>query len=193
MHDMNFFAPMLAKGAPKKHGFLLKFAIGLITISILAAPISLFAFTYVSNSRIAEIKEVLSKPENVAIMSELQRKENRLAAFNTLIPQLSGRDNALQSVEWFNEELFQIAIDCFPKQARMITFNLLPMADSKDSSVMNAIEINGIASDKPAVAELEYNLRKVGRFEDIIVSTIEEKDGILSYSVKFSVKEGGAR
>lgn len=54
------------------------------------------------------------------------------------------------------------------------------------------MELSGSASNKPAIAELEHNIRDTDRFESLYVQTISNQDNTYSFKMEFNLKGVGA-
>lgn len=191
MRDMNFFIPLKASQSGLEKGFILKTIIVIILLSMITIPIGLFAYTLKMNASMEVIKEVLSRPDNVSSLETLKTKNQMIYDLNIALENLKDKNQLIKSKEWFTEELLQIVIDTLPKQIRISSFSLSDNPSLKDAAITShGFAIMGVAQDKPAIAELEYNLRQTNRFKDIIVSEIKKVEGLVSFDIKFNVKDG---
>lgn len=193
MYDMNFFTPFQNGRKPKQKGGWIKVITFLLVVLLIAAPMTMFIMLSKVNNDISNIQGVLRLPKNKALINELETKiesvNNTELTFNTLQKQAK----YVNTENWLNEELLRIVIDTMPKQVRFTSLELTQFDPKiEGAAVMNGFSITGVAGDKPAIAEIEYNLRNTGLFDNIFVFTIVDSEGNLQFDLQFSVK-GGAK
>lgn len=191
MYDMNFFAPFQGGRKPKHKGSWIKVVIILLFIILIAAPSTYYILISKLNNDIEDIQGVLRLPKNEALIKELEAKTNLVATAEAAYNALLEKEKMINTEDWFSEELLRIVVDSMPKQVRLTGMSLTQTEPSEEGgSIRNGFNITGVAADKPAVAEMEYNLRNTGLFLDIFVFTIVDEEGTLQFDLQFSVKDG---
>lgn len=191
MNDMNFFAPFQTgkkkrhKGANAKLLSAIPMMISIVAvIFIVAAPIACFSYELILNKEIAAIQEKISAPENAVTLQRIEEKKARLEAINQSVPELLNKDKVLASAEWITEDTMQVIKDTIPKQ---ITMDVMALSGTE-------VKIDGTAVDKPAIAEMEYSLRKSGLSDNFLVSTIiKDESGLFKYSITFTPINSNAK
>lgn len=184
MNDMNFFAPFLATMKKSHKGMVPKIFLLLLVVVMVVAPIAGFGYELYIKSEISKIQAVLDVPANKAIIDKLDAMQTRLNVINQSIPELKKKDQALKSTEVITENSIQVIINALPKQVVFTSLNM----KSSDISVM------GTATDKPAIAEMEYNLRQTGLTENLLISDITKNDGgLFDFSINFKLKDVKAK
>lgn len=180
MNDMNFFAPLQISKEHGHKGKIMPVILIAVLILIVAAPILGFGYEFILNSRIASVQKTLNAPENKATLDNLDALQVRVNTIKQSLPDIQKKDALLGSAEWLTEKTLQVLVDTVPKQ---VTMNIMTMADG-------TVQLDGTAVDKPAIAEMEYNLRKSGIADAIMVSYITKNEGgAFSYAINFTVKD----
>ncbi len=180
MNDMNFFAPLQTRKDKHSHSKIAPILLIGLLILIIAAPLAAFGYEMILTAQIASIQHTIDLPENRAVLEKLDALQARLDAITKSLPDLGRKDKLLGTTEWVTENTMQVIIDTVPKQ---VSANIMTMADG-------SVQIDGISVDKPAIAEMEYNLRKSGLAESVFVSHITAMDGgSYAYSINFIVKD----
>lgn len=184
MNDMNFFAPFIAGKRKSRKGLALEIFLGLLVVILVGSPLVGFGYEFYLNSKIDNIQKILDVPANKAIITKLDAMQVRLDLINKSIPELNKKDQALKSTELITENSLQTIINALPKQVLFNSMNL----NGEETS------ITGSASDKPAIAEMEYNLRQTGLVDELLVSNITKNDGgWFDFSVNFKLKDVKAK
>lgn len=191
MHDMNFFEPFQSKGKKFKKNSLLKVVIAAILISLILIPAGLYITLIQYKSELDEKKSVLQIPENMKLLNEVKIKQDKVDSFQVAFTQLKLKYAWIQSEKWFDEELMQVIVDTLPKQIQLtdLVFATTRPVDSSAPGI-HSFKIFGVSADKPAIAELEYNLRQTDRFVALFVSIIEMDGGLMRFDLEFTVKDG---
>lgn len=181
---MNFFAPFLAGRKKSRKGLVSEIFLIILVIILVVSPIAGFGYELYMNSENSKIQAVLDMPANKAIIEKLDAMQARLALINQSIPELKKKDQALKSTELITENSIQVIINALPKQVQFTTMNII----GSDTSIM------GTAIDKPAIAEMEYNLRQTGLVEELLISDIAKNDaGLFDFSINFKLKDVKAK
>lgn len=180
MNDMNFFAPLQVAHNKRKSGSVTTFLLVFLIILLVIAPVGGFAYEWFLNSQIITAQATLNAPENQSTLAKLDALQSQLDTITQSIPELQKKDSLLMKTEWVTEQTLQVIVDTIPKQ---ISANIVSLNE-------RSVQIDGVSADKPAIAEMEYNLRKSDVADSIIVSHITKaEDGSYSYAINFTVKD----
>lgn len=180
MKDMNFFSefhPSRGKRTSQNIGIVI---LTLLAVLLILVPVACYAQEMMLKVKAEKMQTVLSAPENKAALEQLQLLKDKLAAINKAEPELSSCDQILAASEWITEDSLRLIIDAIPKQ---ISANIMAMADG-------SVQINGVSVDKPAIAELEYNLRTSGVSDSIHIFDITlNESGRYAFNMNFMAKD----
>jgi len=181
MRDFNFFEYFEQKGKQQK-GRRVSYPILLLVIVVAATAWPLTNIVRIHwMQRTAENRQhQLETDERYPLLTEvdelhaeLEEERNRLAELENAAEQIKNR-------EIIDEQLlFTIA-------------SSMPADTSLSSLTINQSEVRmtGNALSKPAIAELEHNLRRTGQFEEIFVPSISENDGEWQFQIAYQVAGG---
>ena len=181
MRDFNFFEHHLKKTKRKeKRHYMIFGTTVLLIIVIVAFPITNFVLSQGLKKDIAHMKSVIEAPENQEKIKRVDEKKILVEEFNKQLPLLENSHVAIQQTKYIDDYLIQDINDAIPRNM------------SFQSLTINAGSINvmGQAKDRSAVAEFEYNLRALDKFDDLFVPSITlREDGNVDFSMGFKVKD----
>lgn len=182
MYDLNFFESFSPKG---KHTASL-FRSNMILIGILAAILAIWpifnqAYSYKLEGDIAKLQAEVEKSEKYKLIEQTAALREYILERGNQLKVLQRKDKELQADEWLNEAFLYNLMSTAPKDLR---FEKLAITPEK------TISIEGAASNKPAIAELERSLRSSGRFSILHVQTIDRKEGTYQFVMNLELKGG---
>lgn len=184
MRDMNFFSPFLETKKTKTSRVNYKVLAVVVAIILVMTPISLFGYQMLLSQQIASEEKLLNAPENIETVSRIETKKEQLSVAQTSVVELQKKDTLLASSEVTSERSLQVIVDTLPKQVKLDSL-LIMGAD---------IGMQGTAVDRPAVAELAYNIRSSGLSEGLVLPTITQNvSGGFDFSLNFKLKAVSAQ
>lgn len=179
MKDMNFFAPFQVGSTSKRIKVSYKAMIAGVVVILVATPTILFAYQFLLNTQIAKEEQLLNAPENIKTVSRIETKKQQLGVAQQSISELGKKDLLLASSEVTTEKSMQVILDTLPKQIKLDTLMMMG----------SDISMQGTAVDRPAIAELAYNIRSSGLVEGLTIPTITKNvGGGFDFSANFKLK-----
>lgn len=184
MHDLNFFEPYLTKGRQQQSASTFHSGRLIVVLLVVLAAWPLFNFGYgmwLKHEAVSLQAEVMND-ENYPLLEEADAQKQYIAQLQNQLAALNATDKALKDGEWLNEPFLFSLLSTVPKDLKMEQVSVLPE---------KKIQVNGSAAGKPAIAELERNIRDADRFESVFVQSISNKDGTYSFNMEFELKGVG--
>lgn len=159
MRDYNFFSPFLEK---KKVGFdSPKVIYG--AVFLLVAVFAWNAFTiYRMNAAIETMTAQISEKKNMENLKKFEETKRQLDVLDKYFVGISKIDGVLAPQAIIGSSYLASLNSAMPQ-------NIFLQSMKVDAS---GIELQGISSSRTAVAEYEYNLKKLDLFEEVFVSNI---------------------
>ena len=180
MQDYNFFEPF-EKGRKKPERSQVSWAkIGiLILVGVLVWPGINFVQLMLLNNQIEEMEQTLLTSPDYPRIAEVDRKLVQLADEQRLLSQMEEAGRMIDGKEVIDEQLLFTITSAMPPDTTL----------SNMSISGREISMQGEAGSKPAIAELEFNLRNTGQFESIFVPSItEDEEAGWVFNLFFAVK-----
>lgn len=175
---------MLETKAGKRHQVSLSFVAALTAVFLVAAPALLFGYNMVLEKQIQASESLLIAPESIETVSRIETKGIQLEAANKAAGELAVKDSLLTASEVISEKSLQVVVDTLPKQVRLDSLMIMG----------SDIGMQGTAVDRPAIAELAYNIRQSGLSEGIVLPTITQNvAGGFDFSLNFKLKAVSAQ
>lgn len=186
MRDYNFFEFFAEE---KKTNDLRFVYVGIITSIIVGAMVVMY-LTNVFKIRaledsIYESQLTITSTEFAAAYSEKQKDDERLKLLNSYYTSVASLNEAVAKEDYIKAELIKTISSVVPQN---VAFQNMNISD-------RTITMSGTSSTRVAIGELQYNLKELGIFKDIHVSTISSSsEDSASYSfnfnISFKLKEG---
>ncbi|MDK9712376.1 PilN domain-containing protein [Acidaminobacter sp.] len=182
MRDYNFFEPFVDRNKKNSNANYVNYPliIALLVVLIAALPVYNLIKSFMLDSEIQVLEtEVLENP-NYSLLAVADELRAGIVDGKTRLDILKSIDVALTEQEWLDESFLFSLMSTVPKDLEVKNLSL---------TIDQAIQISGSATNKPAIAELEYNLRNTGKFENLLVRNIVNTEaGFYDFSMTLSVK-----
>ena len=179
MRDFNFFEPFQQKEKKSQVKGLPFWAIALILLIIAASwPAYNFFRIYTLRSEAQTLEERLVNDPNYHKLAEVEQKEADLLSYQDMLASLELADETIRESELIDERLFFVISGTLPRDLAL---------NSMSINGRN-IQVQGFAGSKPAIAEMEFNLRNTGEFENIFVPSISENNGLFNFGMTFQIR-----
>jgi len=185
MRDYNFFESISEQ---KKTNDLKFIYVGIITVIIVGAMVvmylvNIFKIRGLENS-IYEEKQVINSSEFAKAYEQKTRGEQKLEVLNQYHSAVTSLNDVVVSEDYINTELIKKISNVVPES---ISFKSMNIAD-------RVIVMNGTSSTRVSIGELQYNLKELGIFDEVHVSTINsnEEDSAnfsFNFNISFKLKE----
>ncbi|HWQ30129.1 MAG TPA: hypothetical protein VN549_03990 [Negativicutes bacterium] len=181
MHDFNFFESIASKNKRQNasQGSYNSLMI-LLAVLVAAWPLFNLGYSYKLNRDIESLKNEVTLNQKYPLLEQAQAIRQYLEERGSQLAALKKADSEVKASEWLNEAFLY---DLLSKAPRDMRIDMLTVAPEK------AVLITGSAKNKPAIAELERRLRDCGRFRDLNVDTIDNKDGVYTFNMNLVLKD----
>lgn len=185
MRDYNFFEPYVDRN--KRGGssgpMNLPLIIALLVLLVAAVPVYNLVRSFMIDSQIKSLEtEVLTHPK-YELLAEADMLRVGIADGLSRLEVLKKMDATLTAQEWLDEPFLFSLMGTVPKD---LEFKQMALNPGKE------IQISGSSTNKPAIAELEYNLRNTQRFENLLVRSINNTEtGFYDFTMTLRVKGAG--
>ena len=179
MRDFNFFEP-LQKREKKSEVKGIPFSLIVLILILIAAswPAYNFYRVYTLRSEATALEDRLVNDPNYHKLAEVEEKEEELQQYQNMLASLIAADESIHANEVIDERLLFVVAGTLPRD---LALNSMSIND-------RSIQVQGIAGSKPAIAEMEFNLRNTGEFENIFVPSITENNGLFSFGMTFQIR-----
>ena len=181
MHDFNFFEPYLTRGRQQESASSFKY--DLLIIFLLIALTAWPAYNLVRGFQLkretASLKAEVVTNEKYALLDESKSLDQYVKKLQEQLKSVSDVDTNLKGSVWLNEPFLFSLLSTVPKDVQVEDF--LVYSDK-------LVEISGVASNKPAIAEFERNLRETDRFESLYVESMSNENGTYNFKMGFQLK-----
>ena len=181
MHDFNFFEPYLTKSRlqDSASSFKLDLLIIFLVIALTAWPAYNLVREFQLKRETAALKIEVVTNEKYSLLDESKSLDQYDKKLQEQLKSVSAVDTNLKGSVWLNEPFLFSLLSTVPKDAQVQDFEVY--ADKK-------VEISGVASNKPAIAEFEHNLRQTDRFDSLYVESISNENGTYNFKMAFQLK-----
>ena len=177
--DLNFFAPYQGQ---KKEQHNKNIYVYSVAAFLSVAIVGSFAWNtgriILLNNKIKDYNTKLEEQvvkEKLAIWEDISRKTDILSRYNEGLVDIN---NALDTRAVVSTELLNMLSSCLPSQ---VTFNSISI-DNKQ------ISIQAVSSSRPAIGELENNLRKLENIQDVYIGGISGTENY-TFDIKCVLKD----
>lgn len=177
--DLNFFAPYQGQ---KKEQHNKNIYVYSVAAFLSVAIVGSFAWNtgriILLNNKIKDYNTKLEEQvvkEKLAIWEDISRKTDILSRYNEGLVDIN---NALDTRAVVSTELLNMISSCLPSQ---VTFNSISI-DNKQ------ISIQAVSSSRPAIGELENNLRKLENIQDVYIGGISGTESY-TFDIKCVLKD----
>jgi len=182
MRDFNFFEPYLTRGKPQKDTAV-SFKLLIVVLLLLVAAWPGYNFVYgMWLDREAEaLKTEVTGSEKYPLLQQAEDEKAYISQLQTQLQGIESADTYLKDGEWLNEAFLFSLLSTVPKDVQIEDVQILEE---------KKIQLSGTASGKPAVAELETNVRNTDRFDLLYVESIINDEGTYGFKMEFVLKDG---
>ncbi|MGE4352733.1 MAG: PilN domain-containing protein [Oscillospiraceae bacterium] len=182
MRDFNFFEPYLTRGKPQSNAAIpFKLLIILLAFILAAWPLFNLGYGIWLKNEAATIKAEVMNDADYPLLSEVDNQTQALGQLQAQLTNIENADKTLKENQWLDEPFFFSLLSTVPKDVQI---------ESVSIAMDKSIGMSGIALSKPAIAELEYNIRKADRFDSLCVTSISNDEGAYSFDMTFTLKDG---
>lgn len=183
MKDFNFFSPYIED---KKKGRKRDYAIAGIFLLAVVIAVSFTTYHMVTASKmekqIAEMEAFIHDPENVKTLNEVKVKKAKLDILEEYTVIMEETKRQIEKGDRIHTAFLNAITATLPQE---LFFSMMTLSNTE-------LSIQGVSDKMIPIAELEYNLRQLDRFNDIHVSNITKNEviGKQIYSLKATLKDG---
>lgn len=185
MRDYNFFEPYVdrSRKSTSTSNFNYPLIIALLVILVAALPVFNLVRSFMLDSEIETLEaDVLNHPK-YPLLAEADMMRAGIIDGKVRLETLKKMDTVLTGQEWLDEPFLFSLMGTVPRDLEIKNMALNPGKE---------IQISGSATNKPAIAELEFNLRNTQRFENLLVRSINNTEtGFYDFTMTLRVKGVG--
>lgn len=172
--DINFFAPYQGqKKEEKNKNIYVHSIVGFLTVAILGTLIWNTANLIFLKSEIDIYEKELNKPEIQDKLKEAKELTKKIGILKRYDDSLTEVITAVKSREVVSTKILNMLSSTLPSE---VSFNSINLTNGE-------ISIQAVSSSRTAIAELQYNLKKLDNVQDVYIGAIS---GETSYT--FDVK-----
>lgn len=181
MRDFNFFESFEQK-KKRRDGPSISFPIILVLIVLAAAawPAWNFYQLYILDADINATRNQLETDPRYPLFDVVAEKQEELAAQEDILVKMNQSSEMIEEREVIDELLLFTIATAMPEDTALSSMSI----SGRD------VQMQGIASSKPAIAELEYNIRQTGQFEQIFIPSMSDNEGLWQFNMAFRIKGG---
>lgn len=185
MGDINFFEPY--KGRKKEKLNFKIYIYSSISIAMLLIIGSLFVNStriYIFDKDITEYNNKLSDPQIQEQLKEAEYINNQITILTQYNEVLTDVAISVKKRDIISDTLLNNISSTLPSE---VSFKTLDIAD-------NTITIQGVSTNRVAVAELKHNLSELSNMQDVYVNSIDNSGtvkGTYSFDIKCLLKDVG--
>ena len=181
MRDYNFFDPYIEE-PEKKSSSGIVFVILAVVLAVVLAIYPLMNQNEIRarKQQITSLKDAIEKMYQDHDFDAIAAQKDQVAFMNAQKDALSQLKVRLDQAFIVDDALLHKVAD---KTSDGIIFYGINI-------VGDQVQVEGNATHKIAIAQMEHNLRTSAEFEDIFVPFITEKDGFYDFSISFQIKGG---
>ncbi len=174
MGEINFFAPYILK-EQKKQKVKNRIKLGMLLCLLLAGGISslLFFSTHQLKAEIQSTEEYLASPEILQKIRQMETMKLRMEAGAQYYQELMDMEARIDDADIINVKLMDTLASTLPSGCTFTDMQL----------DVNSLNITGTTMTNRNVAEIEYNLKKTGLFEEVYVSIITNEKGTRQFDL----------
>lgn len=190
MRDYNFFQPYLFGGrgrGPSDDQFPYVLFILLLVIAAAALPAYNYYRLMQLDAEVSQLSTSVLNDPDYALLAEVSTAQGIVNNARINLAALQQIDVNLAASEWVRAPFLEALTGVFPRDIAMRNLTISPNGQ---------VQITGEATNKPAIAELQLNLRNTGHFTNLHVPTIsrdqQDGGGTFSFVLLAQVKGVGA-
>jgi type IV pilus assembly protein PilN len=182
MKDINFFKPYLGKNKEKINTNI--YTYGIISISTLLIIITFALNTikiFTLNKSIESYNDKLSAPQIQTQLKEVESINKQIDLLNQYESALTNVVVSVKDRDNVSDSLLSAISSTLPSEVSFDSFSISN----------NTIAISGVSKNRTAIAELQYNLKKLSIMSDVYVNSIDTQsavDGEYSFDIKCVLK-----
>lgn len=184
LRDLNFFTPYIEKKKSKNTPQLVLYTMAFI---LLLSMVGLYGRNWVVMNRMnVQIKLMvseMSEEKNLQKIKKYEETKQKLDTLKAYYQTISKLNNAMARDSVISSKLLMELNSALPQNTFLQSMNL-------DKS---NLQLQGVSSSRPAIAEYQYNLKQLGLFDEVSVTNInvEQADtGNFIFSMKCVIKDG---
>lgn len=183
MKDFNFFSFYIkAKKKARKKDYTVA-GVFLIAV-IIAVSFTTYFMIAASNmeKEIAKMEQFINDPEHIKVLNEVNNKREKMKIIEEYNVIMEETQKQIKKSNRIHTKLLNEITSTLPQA---LFFSMLTLTNEE-------LHIQGVSDARTHIAELEYNLRQVDRFEKIHVSIIskDEETNRQIYDLKAILKDG---
>lgn len=180
MRDFNFFEPYLSKNKKiSNKKFLMYISAFILIIFFIIIPIVNLINIKNTEKEVISASNMINTYEDYEEVQQLEEKSQKIKEMKQNFQMLKELEAAMNEKDVINDFLIYTIRDMVPKD---LFFKVVTI----DSEM---VEIQGVAKNKMAIAELKYNLENVKYFQDIFIPTISGDDKSYTFTLTFNIKD----
>jgi hypothetical protein len=186
MRDYNFFEPYVDRGkksSTSTSNTNYPLLIGLLVVLLVALPVYNLVQSMLMDRQIEALETSVLNDPDYPLLAEADMMRAGIEDGKVRLETLKKMDTVLTSMEWLDEPFLFSLMSTVPKDLEI-----------KNMAIQQGqqIQISGSATNKPAIAELEYNLRNTERFTNLLVRSINNTEtGFYDFMMTLQVKGAG--
>lgn len=186
MRDYNFFEPYVDRGkksSTSTSNTNYPLLIGLLIVLLAALPVYNLVQSMLMDRQIETLEASVLNDPDYPLLAEADMMRAGIEDGKVRLETLKKMDTVLTSMEWLDEPFLFSLMSTVPKDLEI-----------KNMAIQQGqqIQISGSATNKPAIAELEYNLRNTERFTNLLVRSINNTEtGFYDFMMTLQVKGAG--
>lgn len=184
MRDYNFFAPYIDHGKKRDSSSTISFPVLIVILILLLASVPGYNLyrSYQISDQIKKLETAVLNNPDYPLLAEAANLRAGIEEGKQRLEILKKMDAVLTAQEWLDEPFLFTLMSTVPKD-----LEIKNMAILEDQQ----IQISGTATNKPAIAELEFNLRNTSRFQNLLVRSISNAEGVYDFMMTLQVKGAG--
>lgn len=180
MRDFNFFEPYIKEPEKAKQTHLLPVALLALVLSI---AVLLTTFNFIEaraiKKDIASVDRIITDPNYKARVDKVRDKQDELNEIKEEREFLELIDSFMIQNDYVNESFVKFLASELPENLFLSSLSI----SGSD------IRLEGSSFSKMGVAQLEYNLRDTGDFENIFVPEISKVEDFYRFSMNLRAKD----
>lgn len=180
MRDYNFFDPYLSGGRRSVSDNSTAYAVVIIVAALVigAWPVYNIYLSADLKRQVQELETAIIANPNNALLAQVSALDTEVNQTTARLSTALAVDKELTAGEWLTAPMLASLTSVIPRDVAI---------DSIALSGDRQVQLSGSATNKPAIAELQLNLRRTERFEQLYISSITLRSGTREESYVFSL------
>jgi hypothetical protein len=160
---------------------------------IILLAVVLAAFPLFNMYRLSQLDQEISSLQDSVLNDPNYPLLSQVSSTRAVVNEARGRlttarqmDVALKTMDWLNEDFLLVLTGYVPRDVEITSIGVSPSG---------AVQMSGRATNRVAIAELEFNYRNTGRFTDLFIGNISRDGGtadIYSFTLTMQTKGVGS-